>query len=413
VYEGRYGGENVIGGHAYEYARGSSGIAVIGSYQSSPPSDDALAGLVWITAWVGRFLDPFGTAPFHAKAAFPSIGGHRDANQTACPGDALYGELDDVRAAVAQILAAQPDPSPKPEFLIGNAVRTAVDGANFRSGPGLDFSILREMPYGTEFRIVDGPVTNQGYDWYRVSGEEGLGWFASAVLEATAGGSSPRFEPGSPVQVITDALNLRVAPSLYAGIVTQLVNGDRATVLAGPYRREQRNWYWLRTPSNRGWCDGAFLADYQPEFTAGEIVAVNTDVLRLRAAPGTSSATLALMPFGTRLKVKRSPVLADGYTWYKVNSGIYGTGWCAAQFLRSLTASAGASLRPGDTARVVNGSLNLRDGPSLSSRIIAVLPDGTRLTITGNSRVADGYTWYPVQGAYGTGWCAGEHLRPA
>ncbi|MER3485529.1 MAG: hypothetical protein C4345_05730, partial [Chloroflexota bacterium] len=152
---------------------------------------------------------------------------------------------------------------------------------------------------------------------------------------------------------------------------------------------------------------------YQPTFTVGEIVAVDTDVLRLRATPGTSSATLALMPFGTRLKVKRSPVLADGFTWYKVNSGIYGTGWCAAQFLRSLTTSASTSFRPGDTVRVVDGSLNLRDGPSLSSRVIAVLPEGTRLTITGDPRVSGGFTWYPVQSAYGTGWCAGDYLRSA
>ncbi len=411
VYEGRYGGENVIGGHAYEYARGSSGIAVIGSYQNAEPTDDALAGLVWITAWVGRFLDPFGAAPFHAKEAFPSIGGHRDANPTACPGDALYGDLSDLREAVAEILASQPDPPSNPAFFIGNAVRTAVEGANFRSGPGLDFSILQEMPYGTEFRVVDGPVANQEYDWFRVSGEAGLGWFASAVLLAAEGGSSPRFRPGALVEVNTNALNLRVAPSLYAGIITQLNAGETGTVLAGPYRRENRNWYWLRTAYGRGWTDGAYLDDDQPRFTVGEIVTVNTDVLRLRASPGTGSATLAIMPFGTRLKVKRSPVQADGYTWYKVNSGIYGTGWCAGQYLRSLVSDAGDAFGAGDTVRVVDGSLNLRASPSLTSPVITVLADGTRLTVTGGPVTTDGYTWYAVRSASGEGWCAGEYLR--
>lgn len=411
VYEGRYGGDNVIGGHAYEYARGSSGIAVIGSYQDQGPSADALAGLVWITAWVGRFLDPFGVAPFHAKEAFPSIAGHRDANSTACPGDALYGDLADLRAAVAEILASQPDPPSNPAFLIGNAVRTAVDGANFRSGPSLDFTVFQEVPYTTEFRVIDGPITNQGYEWYRVSGEAGLGWFASAVLESTAGGSSPRFGPGTLVEVNTDSLNLRVAPSLYAGIAAQLAAGETATVLAGPYRREERNWYWLRTTYGRGWCDGAYLTDSQPRFTIGEIVTVNTDVLRLRSAPGTGAATITSMPYGTRLKVKRSPVQADGYTWYKVNSGIYGTGWCAGQFLRSQVASSGNAFNVGDIVRVVDGSLNLRSTPSLTARVVAVLPNDARLTVKDGPVTANGFTWYAVQGAYGEGWCAGEYLR--
>ncbi len=54
VYEGRYGGEDVVGGHAYEYAYGSSGIGVLGSFKESETTPEAQAGVVWITAWTGR-----------------------------------------------------------------------------------------------------------------------------------------------------------------------------------------------------------------------------------------------------------------------------------------------------------------------------------------------------------------------
>src|SRR5699024_11679115 len=50
VYEGRIGGDNVVGGHAYQYAYGSSGICEMGSFKTEPPTPEALAGLIWITA---------------------------------------------------------------------------------------------------------------------------------------------------------------------------------------------------------------------------------------------------------------------------------------------------------------------------------------------------------------------------
>src|SRR5262249_44138986 len=77
VYEGRAGGDNVIGGHALEYSHGSSGICTIGDFMTVEPTAEALAALIWITAWVGRYLDPFGEAPFHEQPSFPSIGGAR------------------------------------------------------------------------------------------------------------------------------------------------------------------------------------------------------------------------------------------------------------------------------------------------------------------------------------------------
>ena len=36
VYEGRAGGENVVGGHAFQYARGSAGICTMGTYAMPP-----------------------------------------------------------------------------------------------------------------------------------------------------------------------------------------------------------------------------------------------------------------------------------------------------------------------------------------------------------------------------------------
>ncbi|MEA2515928.1 MAG: hypothetical protein QOJ59_5417, partial [Thermomicrobiales bacterium] len=107
----------------------------------------------------------------------------------------------------------------------------------------------------------------------------------------------------------------------------------------------------------------------------------------------------------TQLEVNRSPVSADGFTWYSV-SGEYGTGWCAGEFLT------GGGFSPGDDVHVVDGVLNLRSGPGTGRSIVAVMADGASLTVTDGPRNADGYAWYEVTGnRYGDGWCVGQYLE--
>jgi N-acetylneuraminic acid mutarotase len=69
-----------------------------------------------------------------------------------------------------------------------------------------------------------------------------------------------------------------------------------------------------------------------------------------------------------------------------------------------------SSLTSGSSTLVANTGgvgLHLRSSPSTSAGIITTLAEGTRVTVTGNSVQASGYTWYPVQTQSGqTGWSA-------
>lgn len=47
--------------------------------------------------------------------------------------------------------------------------------------------------------------------------------------------------------------------------------------------------------------------------------------------------------------------------------------------------------------KVANELLNMRDAAGYSSKVIAELKKGTKLTITGNKIIKDGLDWYPVQ----------------
>ncbi len=67
IYEGRAGGRNVVGGHAYEYAHGSAGICFIGEFFDDEVTEEALAAMVAILAWTCRDLDPQGYSDFHSE----------------------------------------------------------------------------------------------------------------------------------------------------------------------------------------------------------------------------------------------------------------------------------------------------------------------------------------------------------
>lgn len=74
IYEGR--GKNVQGAHA-EGENGEPGISFYGRFNSQLPTDEALAALGWLIK----------------ELEIRALKGHRDANDTDCPGNALYKRI--------------------------------------------------------------------------------------------------------------------------------------------------------------------------------------------------------------------------------------------------------------------------------------------------------------------------------
>lgn len=111
VYEGRKGGDKVVGGHAYSYSRhlsfnyGSLGIGNLGTFTTVNPSSDMLLALARLISWKARYVDPHGDTYFVA-GFLPNLMGHRDAvntpqdYETECPGDAMEALLPEIRGDV-------------------------------------------------------------------------------------------------------------------------------------------------------------------------------------------------------------------------------------------------------------------------------------------------------------------------
>ncbi|MBE6482878.1 MAG: N-acetylmuramoyl-L-alanine amidase [Actinomyces ruminicola] len=118
VFEGRYGstgaaaGKMVVGGHAYGANTGTMGISMMGTYTSVSPSSTQLTNVGKMAGWfLGRagITSATGSASFTFKStekyaagqtvSLPAISGHRDVGYTACPGDAGYSKLGQIRSA--------------------------------------------------------------------------------------------------------------------------------------------------------------------------------------------------------------------------------------------------------------------------------------------------------------------------
>ncbi len=178
-------------------------------------------------------------------------------------------------------------------------------------------------------------------------------------------------------------------------------------------------------------------------FAPGDLFKTTVN-LNMRSGPGTSYSTVATLPNGTMGEVTGPPVFANGYTWYPVTVGGYGSGWAASEFFQyvgptatpaptqiptatrtptqgppppTATSTSAAATRipggflPGDIVRTT-ARVNFRSGPGTNYSVIGVASYGTYATITGSPVFNINYDWYPMTiDGMGTGWIASNYLE--
>lgn len=117
IYEGRYGGDGVVGAHVYRDAtcaqqrfggaqyeanfnRGTIGISILGDYETTVTLNDkvknALTDLI-AQKGLSQEISPSGSG-FLIDADYPNIVGHKDLDCTTCPGGNLYGQISIIRS---------------------------------------------------------------------------------------------------------------------------------------------------------------------------------------------------------------------------------------------------------------------------------------------------------------------------
>ncbi|HYM58550.1 MAG TPA: N-acetylmuramoyl-L-alanine amidase [Solirubrobacteraceae bacterium] len=227
VFEGRAGGLGlaVVGAQAQGYNSNSTGIACLGTFSAvaqSEPGMDALARLIgWKlsvhgvptqgTVVVASAGGPSNRYPTGAPVTLERISGHRDGDQTSCPGDVLYGQLADLRERSARyagplagvtVRAAARRVRTKPVVLSGEL--RFPDGA---SPAGAPLDIQFSVP-GAAWQRVAGAACGPDGRWQATVALARSGLVRAAF---TGDGTRPALE-SPPVSItVLPALTLSVA----------------------------------------------------------------------------------------------------------------------------------------------------------------------------------------------------------
>ena len=274
---GRAGGaaRPVRGAHTLGFNATSSGIAVIGNYDLVAPGIETLTAVVNLAAWklsmYGR--DPEGTAAVISEgsdkyaraqvAVLPVIDGHRDTNDTACPGQLLYDQLPEVRRLVQErIQAAQVPPVTvsTPFELTGDPVvggpMTVTPGVYSPADAAVTYTWLRNgIPTG------DDPALT-----VRTVAPEDVGQQIAVVVDLQQDGYTGATQTLGPAAAVETQAVLRVRARARRGKVKVTVVATAPGVfipLPGLLRIRVDNRPWRTMPVGAGRTVARFL-DFGP-----------------------------------------------------------------------------------------------------------------------------------------------------
>ncbi len=150
VFEGRAGGitRPVQGSHTGGFNRDTWGVAMLGDFDDTPPSEIQLRTVGRLLGWRLSMdhVDPKGTVvltsaggsythfPAGATPTLPTIFAHRDVGNTDCPGNAGYAALPEIRDIAARF-NDPPGPADLIDELRGGAIFKRWDAMGATNSP--------------------------------------------------------------------------------------------------------------------------------------------------------------------------------------------------------------------------------------------------------------------------------------
>ena len=201
----------------------------------------------------------------------------------------------------------------------------------------------------------------------------------------------------------TTDLNLRAGASLGAAVLLVIPAGASVETLGGA----ESGFVPVSYAGTRGYAYGQYLTmsagDPAPSGPSTGTARTTTD-LNLRSGPGLGNGVLRVIPAGATVTITGGGEAGFLPVTYAGTSG-----WAASQYL----SIGGGSAAPAPPASSPTGTatattaLNLRASASTGSAVLAVIPAGGVVTLTGNSQA--GFLSVTFNGT--AGWAYADYLR--
>lgn len=230
VFEGRAGGieRAVVGAQAAGFNSVSTGVANLGTFSSVEQSEAGLNALSALIAWKLALhgAPVIGKVTANGKT-FDRISGHRDANATECPGDALYGELPRIRS-----LASSGGGLPSPGSLTLEATPRRTVAGQVAALSGMLSLANGDAP---DNRNID--LQALGSKGYRTIARRQTGaggrWSVQLKRSRSARVRARYRDPSSGRHVYSPSVRLAVAPAITATVSQRRVRTPATIQLTG------------------------------------------------------------------------------------------------------------------------------------------------------------------------------------
>lgn len=224
---------------------------------------------------------------------------------------------------------------------------------------------------------------------------------AMIVVTGVAAAVVPAARPvaAATARTTTD-LNLRSGASLGATVLLVIPEGASVETLGGA----ENGFVPVTYAGTRGYAFGQYLTTSSsgtPSDPSTGTATATTD-LNLRSGPGLGDGVLRVIPAGANVTVT-----GDGQNGFLPVTYAGTSGWASRQYL----STGGGSTTPPASAptgtATATTDLNLRASASTSSAVLAVIPAGGVVTLTGNSQ--SGFRSVTFNGT--AGWAYADYLR--
>lgn len=273
----------------------------------------------------------------------------------------------------------------------GNGV--AAEDVNLRTGPSTNDDVLQVIQPGSRLSI-SGPLKD---GFYQVDVDGQRGWAFADYIRPDGG------NVGNAVGLVIDEVNLRGGPSTADEVLTVIPEGSMAVVLGD----QENGFVPVRYLGIDGWVASDYLNTGDTPTDGGgggggddDITATTTDDVNFRTGPGRSYDVIFVVPPGTEVILTGNE--ENGFMSVEIDGQ---NGWISGAYL--MVPDGGGSGGGGnDETMTVTEDLNLRSGPSTADSIVAVMPAGATVTVTGAER--NGFLPVTYRGT--AGWAYAQYL---
>lgn len=272
------------------------------------------------------------------------------------------------------------------------AAAAAAEGVDLGYGRGISdvgHNIRRDYSYAAAIDLAAGTWVDLGLDpriglsRLRVT----LLWQAGRSHYSACGGDYGNAS-------VTDEVNLRAGPGTNNDVLAVVSAGSRVTVTGGV----RNGFYLVDVDAMRGWISADYIDPDGGD--VGDTQGFLTDAVNLRAGPSTADDVLRVVPEGNMVIITGSR--SNGF--YPVR--FKGTeGWISASYVDAGSTPGGG----GGATAVTTDNVNLRTGPSTNRKVLQVIPSGSSVTLTGDTK----YGFAAVRYGGENGWVSAAYLSVA